>query len=579
MQSAKSWLIILPLLFAMIGGINAAKGSEYTDEDQWRQALESFQQGDYGSAAVHLQKVIQFESSRYKSAAWFLLSKCYLHLGMYREAEETAYRQICLYPYGRYAPFSNYTIAQLEFLQGEFYFAALHLLTAAQTARDDDLNLLARSKLERLFEIYLTDNQKEEILTLVESPLILAELTAVRHGSRLPIKVGVILPLSGPLQDIGQDILDGIELAGAEARRKARLEVEIISRDSGGNLIEAAKSARSLIHEEGVIALIGDLETDCAAAVAATAVENKVPLIIPANQAAHLSEIGENVFQLMTDYKSEGAVAAAYALRELNLKKVAILAPANEVGMARVRGFQEYYENAGVRAPKVQWYYRETTNFKRLLEIIADIGRVMQGYPPVQQSGPSADSLQVQAYDESSYERAEPENTPLNYFGALYIPVEGDELSILAPQIAASGFSGVLIGSSNCLDLVTKAANQRYVEGMIFPSNYASYQGYIKSTEFEKLYQGKMKTDPNRWNVLGWDAFNYIAAALKGYGKSSPEKIVTKLAASRRFVGVRMEMIFPSGSRVNQAQYLLKYTKGRIEEVKSPAEIVRLLQL
>jgi branched-chain amino acid transport system substrate-binding protein len=578
MQAVKLSLIILSLLFAVIGGIPDARGSEYTDEDQWGQALESYQQGDYGAAAVHLQKVIKFESSRYKSAAWFLLGKCYLHLGMFREAEETAQRQICLFPYGRYAPFSNYTIAQIEFLQGDFVSAAYHLLTAAQTTRDDDLNLLARSKLERLFEIYLNDSQKDEILTLVDSASILAELTAVRHGSRLPLKVGVILPLSGPMQKIGQDILDGIELALAEARRKSRLEVEMISRDSGGDLIEAVKSARSLIHEERVIALIGDLEADCAAAVAATAAENRIPLIIPATQAAHLSEIGENVFQLLTDYESEGAAAAAYALREMNLKKVAILAPANEDGIARVRGFQNYFENAGMRAPQVQWYYRETTDFKRLLEIIADIGRVKQGIPFVQQNEQNTDSLQIQELNAPPFEQTEPVNSPLNYFDALYIPVEGDELSILAPQIAAAGFSGTLIGSSNCLDLVTLAANQRYVEGMIFPSNFASYQGYIENSELEKLFQGKMKTDPNRWNVLGWDALNFIAAVLKGSGKSSPEKIVSRLSAARRFAGIRMEMVFPSDIRVNQALYVLKFSKGRIEVVESPVETARLLQ-
>jgi len=550
---------------------NASSCSE-AEADLWQQAIESYAQQDYGAAAVRLQRILKGEPSPHESAAWLLLGRCYLHLGRLKDAEEAARALICRFPHGRYAPYANYLRAQIEFQKEDFFDAALQLLEAAQATADDELNLLARGKLDRIFEIYLHEEQRSRLLPWVKSPVIRAELSAVQEGIKLPMKVGVILQLTGARGDEGQDILAGIEAACAEARKRSRLEVEIVARDSHGDMIEAIRAAQTLISEEDAVALIGDLEGSCSADVAAVANEDGIPLIIPASQDVGLTSIGENIFQLAADLQMEGAAAADFTVSDLGAQHVAILAPASEEGAQRVKGFQQRLEHLGSEVAGVQWYYRETTDFRRPLEMLSQVrlpAAQATPQPAETDSSASADSSKEGGSGGTVYSDSVLANMPINYFDALYLPIQGDEMAVLSAQLAAMGYRGALIGSSNCLDLVGKEANRRYVEGMVFPSLFPTAQGWPQDSDFGKSYQSRTGVYPNRWNVLGWDAFNFLAQALKDSGKLSPRKIVRRLRDMRRFPGVHGALSFGEGSRVNGSVYLLRFENGQLVQVKS----------
>lgn len=559
---------ILPffVIGLMAGSAWASKQEELPPlVSQWDQALDSYRQKDFAAAAIHLQKVIQQDTSAWESAAWLMLSRSYLQMNTLGPARQAAEKLIAKYPYGRYAPYGHYVLAQIDFQQQRFMAAALELLAAAENTRDDDLNLLARSKLERLYEIYLTNDQKETVLDHAEAPVIQAELAAVLQGYRLPIRVGVILQLSGTRADEGQHLLAGIEQAAAEARRRHRVEVEIISRDSRGDVVEAVRAAKSLIGEDGVLALIGDLEGACSAAIAAVASERGVPLVIPTGQDVGLAEIGDQIFQLLPDYSIEGAAAANYALKNLSAHAVAILAPASDEGTARVQGFKDAFLEGGGSISVEQWYYQETTNFNRQL---AAISRTQGAEPetPVDPADTLEHPLGMEVLPDSVMA-----NRPINAVDAIYVPVQAEEIALLAPQLAAAGFQKPLIGDTNCLDLVGRESIKRYVADMIFPANYSSVAGVDLDSDFAHLYQSRTGAWPDRWSLLGWDAFNYLSQGLKDTGaKTNSKKVVDRLAAVHRFTGARAEMFFPQGERVNHSLFILNYTGGQLQMLQSP---------
>lgn len=257
--------------------------------------------------------------------------------------------------------------------------------------------------------------------------------------------------------------------------------------------------------------------------------------------------------------------------------RVAILAPASEEGMQRVSGFRSEFERRGGHITGTQWYYRKTTNFRKPLELLATADQrentaELHGLEATPADS-LADSLSEGSGNGVVYADTALVRMPINRLSALYVPVQGEEMALLAPQLAAMGFQGHLIGNSNCLDLVEQEANRRYVEGMVFPSNFPTPQGWDPDSDFAKIYQAKTGAPPNRWNVLGWDAFNFLSSALKDPDKLSSLKVMKRMQDVRRFQGIHLVLLFAEGDRENRSFHMLKFESGQLKAALSPQQV------
>ncbi len=97
-----------------------------------------------------------------------------------------------------------------------------------------------------------------------------------------PIKVGVIIALSGPAASYGASERRGIEAVvekvNAEGGVNGR-KIEIVVRDSKTNPTEAARLASQMIADDGVIAIVGGTTTSETMAFADAAMRAKVPML------------------------------------------------------------------------------------------------------------------------------------------------------------------------------------------------------------------------------------------------------------------------------------------------------------
>ncbi len=559
------------------------------EESLWLTAVEKYNRGDYQAAVVDLRGLINTPYCSYESAARLLLGKCYLHLDNPSAAETAARRLILHFPQSRYAPYAHYLIAQTRFLRRDYYAAARELLIAAQTTRDDDLNLLAREKLIAVFADQLDEENRTRLLNEVKSADIADDLHYVAQGYRPPLKIGVILDLSGSAGGTGRDIAAGIRAAYRQIRAGLPREVLLLEEDTAGSVVRAVQAAEKLIGEENVDALIGGAHGDCAAAVAGVAAANRVPFIVVGAQDRELTQLGDGVFQLLPDYFSEGDIAAWFAWNDLKIQRCAVLAPAGRSGGQRADGFIERFEDLSRRPVELQWYYPGATSFKRQLDNLIRLGadslaaawelseeqvnRLLDWDKEPEEEEETAalpeDSLTVDVVDSL----LEAIVSPINFFDALYIPIDGDEISYLAPQIAAAGFDGILIGDTECLTQVTRESDRRYVDGIIFPAHFPAPTLSSADLDFLKS-TGQARNDQGNLSVLlGWDAFGFLASVLDEPRKLSPACILDRLEEVRRYRGKRLTLAFPAGSRVNGALYILTFKNGRFKVLKTPEEV------
>src|ERR1700730_726764 len=110
---------------------------------------------------------------------------------------------------------------------------------------------------------------------------LVASLVASQAGAET-VKVGVLLPYTGPFQAIAQQMDDGIKMYMEQhAGELGGHSIEILRRDTTGAQPDVAKRlAQELLTRDHVQILTGFVFTPNALAVAPLATETKTPLII-----------------------------------------------------------------------------------------------------------------------------------------------------------------------------------------------------------------------------------------------------------------------------------------------------------
>ena len=111
-----------------------------------------------------------------------------------------------------------------------------------------------------------------------------------------PVKLGVMLPLSGPAALAGTSILEGIQFAAEENNAKGGVlgqQVELVIEDDEGNATKGVTAVRKLIEQEGVAAISGTYVSGVALAATKVAREFKVPMISAGSTSSDVTDYNE----------------------------------------------------------------------------------------------------------------------------------------------------------------------------------------------------------------------------------------------------------------------------------------------
>ena len=344
-------------------------------------------------------------------------------------------------------------------------------------------------------------------------------------------KVGVLVPLSGTYQTYGQNLLKGIKLDLAKSYAN---KIELVIKDTQENPIETAHQTKELIEQDGVVAIIGPLKSECAASAAAVADCFSVPLICPAASEEGISSLGDYVFQLSATTKRMGKAMAEYAIRDMGLWEFVILAPDDVYGTDATDGFEEEVERWGGRIVAEKFYSRETTDFSKELGSIRD---VLLEEKKKKEGG----------IDTTKYVDAQGKPLPLDAIpvevGGLFVPGYAEEIILVAPQIAFARIDAKLLGTGGWKDERVIELSREYVQNAVFVSD--SYEADNNPDGFATLYQKTYAEKPDRIAALGYDALKFLGSAFDAKEYSSKE-IGDFLNQVKKFKGASGDFDFNS---------------------------------
>ena len=169
------------------------------------------------------------------------------------------------------------------------------------------------------------------------------------------LKVGVILPLSGPSAVAGKAALNGIQLAADEANAGGKVRMELVVVDDGTDPSKAVPAFTKLMTVDRVDIVIGGLASGVTFALSGP-VKQYGPLFLAIGAASSVVEQAFEGYPLFFHYHpwDYHNVAAAlqffqYLNREHGAKKVAILYEDGPFGSAGIKVYQEQLKKLGYK--------------------------------------------------------------------------------------------------------------------------------------------------------------------------------------------------------------------------------------
>jgi branched-chain amino acid transport system substrate-binding protein len=163
-----------------------------------------------------------------------------------------------------------------------------------------------------------------------------------------PIKIGVILPRTGPEAPIGEEMANGVRLA-LEDLRKSGLDVEIQWEDDTGKPQIAMSAFEKLATRDGVAGVIGSYTSASTSAVAKLAEKYKVPLLIPISSKDEITMQGYGwVFRINSpaSFYVEALMDMARSLGKPT--SVAIIYEDTDFGNSTARSLKAYAAKNGI---------------------------------------------------------------------------------------------------------------------------------------------------------------------------------------------------------------------------------------
>lgn len=343
------------------------------------------------------------------------------------------------------------------------------------------------------------------------------------------IKIGTIGPLTGNIATYGLSTKNGVEIAVEEFNQNGGINgkpIKLISEDTRGEQTEAANAASKLIEQDKVVAIVGGVISSETLTAGPIANDAKVVMISSSSTAAGVPEIGDYIFRNCLSDEVQAIQLAEYAVKELGLKKFAIMFTNNDYGLSLKEAFEaKAKELAGVTA--VETYNDGEKDFRAQLTKI---------------KGTNPDALYIAGY----------------YTEAAKIAQQAKDQGLNVQILGADGFYSPVL-----LELGGDA-----VEGSVFTAGFFTDDPSENTQNFVKVYKEKFNSEPDMFAAQAYDATMILLTALKNTDGKGGEALQQEMAKIKDFPGITGNTSFTDVGDAIKDIIILKVEDGKFTKLR-----------
>ncbi|MCK4236294.1 MAG: amino acid ABC transporter substrate-binding protein, partial [Candidatus Krumholzibacteria bacterium] len=316
-----------------------------------------------------------------KGAAYILLAKADRARGFFREAVENLLRALAVeLDESQRMKARNVLKEVVEFLSREQTDEIL-----AEYASDPGIDIVLGESLsyaqavgdtaatkkifEELVKVRAANVPQDETLVPTEGVTVPASFRS-GPGEAARFRVGLLCPMNSRFSPLAEAFLRGASLALKEARQRGVDDVELVVGDTRARPLDARSSARKLIEEENVIAIVGGVLSTPTIAAAQVAEFNQTVFLSPLATEEGIGGIGDWVFQTIINAEVEIIAVVKIARSELGIRRFAFLSVDDDRSRWIERVFRAEVERSGGEICVSEFYSEGSTDFNEQIERI-----------------------------------------------------------------------------------------------------------------------------------------------------------------------------------------------------------------
>ncbi len=349
-----------------------------------------------------------------------------------------------------------------------------------------------------------------------------APFSALATDKTGTVRIGVYLPMTGPMAAQGQAEYAGIRVAHKIKPLVLGTEVELFLADTAAETTGTAGAAARLIKEHRVHALIGEPSGDNPLGGIFLAEGAKKPTVIPSMQSPAIQ--GKRyAFHVGLTNALQGEAAARYTFSRLKAGKAALLMNIGQdhsIDLANT--FIERFLRMGGKVVAIAYCQTGDRDFTTQLS-----------------------SIMASKAD------------------VLYLPVSYPEVARICRQAADMGINIHIISSTDAHSPGLITAGGKYVEGIILTSDIGNEDSPADiATAYFDAYKKETGAEVSRVDVLGADAYFLLLDAIQRARSTAGSKMRQALASTRGFRGVSGVIDMDRGGNAVKGAVMLQIKEG-----------------
>jgi branched-chain amino acid transport system substrate-binding protein len=356
----------------------------------------------------------------------------------------------------------------------------------------------------------------------VAMPAILRQASA--QGAT--IKIGMVLPVTGPAADAGRYALIGAKLAIEQVNKAGGIlgkQIELITEDDQTTNPGAVLAFSKLASQPDIVAFLGSIRSTQNHAMAPDILKTAKPVMFGGTDPA-LTHMGNQwLFRCRPNDSYSGRVLADFGMKTLGKKNWAIVHSTDAFGTAGGKALADAINKGGGTIALDQGYANQSQDFTPV--VLA-----------VKQSG--ADIL------------------------GSYFTFEND-LGIFARQLRQLGVNIPYVGSPSIINVVATKLAGPALYGTYGVADYAE-DSSDASKAFGKMYREVAKAAPDNQSSWPYDAVIILAKAINKAGTTDPKAVRDAILAIKGHQGAEGEYNFDANGDGLHGYNIVKNEKGTI---------------
>lgn len=329
-------------------------------------------------------------------------------------------------------------------------------------------------------------------------------------GPVRPLRIGLLLPLSGKYETFGKKAQKAIELAFQTSTDSRAKSYELIPIDSGQSINAHELALKKLVEEEQVIAVIGPLLSNPLDALTLRAAYYQIPIISIAQGSAPISP---DLFSCAISLKDQAEKIAEHAIKTRGFKRFAILAPSNKAGTEIANLFWDQVEALRGEVKAFELYDPEIRDFREPVDKTLGLFYTETRREELAELAKKREELKITRKTMKTIQYFS--LPPIVDFDAVFIADEAKTVGQIIPTFAyrdAKNLAYLGISSWNSTQLVSRAGDQ--AEGASFPVGFNTINPPEETKRFFELYSNTYDASPGELDAIAFDAAALVIKTL-----------------------------------------------------------------